>query len=477
MKKLFLMSLLACVFGVFTSCSNDDDATTTSGNNETPTETTESFGEVLVKVNNTGARAAASRAASSTDLGVSGVTATFVSPIDGTDYFVVTYHGRNQADAGMVQIVKADGTVVSELTTLNARVNTAAYDKVAGAVYIGLDKSNSTLSEAETTKLASGYHCAIAKVTLTSDNKFPEISSIAESKIFGLNGVSVNCIAVPENGGKVYIATSTGAVTLNQKTGTTKPYNGGYWKIDPTKSENIEAPSADEEVSSNGKNWAAYWYSLSGDYRVKVRRDAAHSENCHATLYKGTGTTEIAVADYTSTSTKKSDNQYGRTSAAYLTIGGTDYLFTCGDNLTAWTLNDGKFVNMNDGTLITKRKENTSDKKEDIYEKQYVSGSYTTAVATDGKYLYACTGSAVSKYELKTYNEDENKGKTRFVLAGKFDATDQTGDNWKTESNTWTSANHLIVKGDKVYVAFGYKGFVALDATNDFKLKSSTTAE
>lgn len=471
MKKLFLMSLLACTLGVFTSCSSDDETTATTGDKTTPTETTESFGEVLVKVNNTGARAAASRAASE-NLGVKDVTATFVSPIDGTDYFVVTYHGRNQADAGMVQIVKADGTVVSELTTLNARVNTAAYDKVAGAVYIGLDKSNSTLSESETetTKLASGYHCAIAKVTLTSDNKFPEISSIAESKIFGLNGVSVNCIAVPENGGKVYIATSTGTVSFGKVSSRT--YNGGYWKIDPTKSENIETPSTDEEVSSNGKNWAAYWYSLSGDYRVKVRRDAAHSADCHATLYKGTGSTEIAVADYTSTNSDDSDNQYGRTSAAYLTIGGTDYLFTCGDELTAWTLNDGKFVNMNDGTLIT---DHTT--KPITYEKQYVSGSYTTAVATDGKYLYACTGSAVSKYELRTYNQGENAGKTRFVIAGKFNAKDQTGDNWKTESNSLASANHLIVKDGKVYVAFGYKGFVALDATNDFKLTPKTTTE
>lgn len=465
------MSLLACTLGVFTSCSSDDETTATTGDKTTPTETTESFGEVLVKVNNTGARAAASRAASE-KLGVKDVTATFVSPIDDTDYFVVTYHGRNQADAGMVQIVKADGTVVSELTTLNARVNTAAYDKVANAVYIGLDKSNSTIEETTTTKLASGYHCAIAKVTLTSDHKFPEISSIAESKIAGLKGVSVNCIAVPDGGGKVYMATSTGDITINAKTGKTKTYEGGYWKIDPTKAETIETPSEDEQISSNGQPWAAYWYSLSGDYRVKVRRDVAHSKNCHATLYKGTGTTEIAVADYTSTNSDKSDNQYGRTSAAYLTIGGTDYLFTCGDNLTAWTLNDGKFVNMNDGTLITNHTE-----KPITYEKQYVSGSYTTAVATDGKYLYACTGSAVSKYELRTYNQGENAGKTRFVIAGKFDASVQTGDGWTTESKTVASANHLIVKDGKVYVAFGYKGFVALDATNDFKLTPKTTTE
>lgn len=463
------MSLLACVFGVFTSCSSDDETTDNSGSNPTPTESTESFGEVLVKVNNTGARAIGSRAASDA-LGVTGVTATFVAPIDGTDYFVVTYHGRNQTDAGMVQIVKSDGTVISELTTLNARVNTAAYDKVANAVYIGIDKSNNTVEETATTKLASGYHCAVAKVTLTSDHKFPEMKSIAESKIAGLNGVSVNCITVPDGGGKVYMATSTGTVTLNKTKGTTKTYEGGYWKINPTVAETIEKATADEEVTSNGQPWAAYWYSLSGDYRVKVRRDVAHSENCHATLYKGTGSTEIAVADYTSTSTEKSDNQYGRTSAAYLTIGGNDYLFTCGDKLTAWTLSDGKFVNMNDGTVVVNRKENT-------LENAYVSGSYTTAVATDGTYLYACTGSTVSKYALKTYKQAPNTGKTRFEIVGKYDAQYQTGDNWKTESNTLASANHLVVKGGKVYVAFGYKGFVALDADSDFTLKSSTTTE
>jgi len=458
------MSFLACAFGVFTSCSSDDEPSngTTTGE-ETTTAT---FGEVTIKVANA---SSGSRAASTLLTSLNNQTATSVVRLD-NGYVLVTYHGRNQSAndktnddnrlRGMVQICDANGTVKSELTCEDARINYAAAN--GKTVYIGLDKNY--------TNSGATALCAVATITLTEDYLFPaNQTKITRDDIDNLNGVSVNCINVSSDN-SIEIATASGDYTT--KDGTTKTYTGAFYTGQP-------------------KNWtakdaAAYWCDNSG---VRVYRESAHSKNCVAT-YNGN------TIPFTSTNTDTKEEQYGRASATAITVGkyftkdkgttltshditsGFPVVFTCGDDLIAWTLSDGSYVNMNAGDTETVKDENnvtTGTKKA-----EYVAGAYTTAVATDGTYVYACTGNSISKYYLRKYNSGD---KYRFEqcykpvegkeVAVKFNAKDkgQTG-NWYTDNNTYASANHLFVKEGKVYVAFGYEGLVILNA-DDLSLLSA----
>lgn len=441
MKKVLFMSILACAFGVFTSCSSDEDVAnaneTTTGGETTTTET--GYGAVAIKVANanSGSRAASTLLSDA----VTNVTATSVVPLNNGAYFLVTYHGRNQdatdeASKGMVQIVKADGTVLSELTTVKDRVNFAAAD--GKTVYIGLDKGS--LGKDKT------YHCAIATLTLTDDYMFNSSNdTIPANNVKGLDGVSVNCITV--DNGTAYISTSTGDVEYaadGQTPKSTVTYEGGYYKM------------TNGTISPKGDGWSAYWY----DKNVKVRLTGAHSTTCYATV--GTGTENEEKVEFTCSDRQDETTQTGRVSAALLTVKDNDYLFTCGDQLIAWVYDSStkKYVNMQDGTIKNDKKaaKNSTDSV------CCVSGSHTTAVATDGTYVYACTGSRVSKYYLREYTgytDASYKGKKRFELKAKFDVPDAWA---KTNSNTSASANHLVVIGDYVYVAFGYQGFVVLKA-------------
>jgi len=454
MKKVLFMSFLACAFGVFTSCSSDDEPSngTTTGE-ETTTAT---FGEVAIKVANANS---ASRAASSLLTGndaVTNVTATSVAALDNGN-FLVTYHGRNQekeekkvSSKGMVQIVNKDGNVLSELTTEKCRVNFAAAN--GKTVYIGLDKG-AVDKEAK-------YHCAVATLTLTDEYLFNESQNkIPAEKVLDLEGVSVNCISI--SNGTVYLSTSTGDVNYEADGNTaakTITYEGGYYTLN------------NGTLSAKGDGWSAYWY----DENVKVRLDKAHSTTCFATV--NTGTDKETQVEFICSDKSDKEYNYGRVSAAVLTVSGNDYLFTCGDQLIAWVYDstEGKYVNMQDGTIKNDLKKQDKTSTDGV---NCVSGSHTTAVATDGKYVYACTGSSVSKYYLREYTGSTNasyKGKKRFELKGKFEAPDS----WeKTNSGTKASANHLYVKEGKVYVAFGYQGFVVLDSENDFTLKNSSSTK
>lgn len=424
MKKLFLMSIVACAFGVFTSCSSDEETTTTGGGETTVTT---GFGAVEVQV------ATKSRAASSLlSTAVTNVTATSVTPVG--DNFLVTYHGRTQdADSeqediakGMLQIVDKNGAVLSELTTEKCRVNSAAAD--GKTVYIGLDRGATNKTAPE--------HCAIATITLTDNYTFDAtMTEIPAEQVKGLEGVSVNNVSVKD--GVVYLATSTGDVKG-------KTFEGGYYKIE------------NGNLSAKGDGWSAYWY----DGVVKVRRAEAHSSTCYATIY--TSTANETKVEFTCTDKAAGDEQYGRVTASLLKVNNSDYLFTCGDDLIAWVYDStsGKYVNMNAGD--TREVEKDGVKTTEAAE--FVSGSGTTSVATDGTYVYACIGNAVSKYYLREYKHQDKVRFEQALDSNKKVVKFTAPDSWTTDTGSLASANHLIVKDGVVYVAFGYKGFVALDA-------------
>lgn len=394
MKKSFIMTVMACTLGMFASCSSDDGATTApAGQNE--------FGDVSVVVGS------ATRAGSiALDPALTDLTATSACDL-GDGATLVTYHGRNQTagaaassvQKGMLQIVK--GNEVSELSTVDARINYAAYDNATNTVYVGLDRNWTNAA------VAQNKVCAVAVIKLTADKKFPtDLTTIEGANIVPLDGISVNNLSV--NNGEVAIATSSNAA-----------YPGAFFTLSGSTLTKVNAA-------------AAYWFN--NNTGVKVWRTAEHSADCVA-LYDG--------QEFAFTSTDAEDgvkNTYGRVSAEALTIGETDYFFTCGDALVAYSKVNGSWTNMNEAD-----------------ESKSVSNSYCTNVATDGTYVYACNGSRVSQYYLRVYDHQD---KVRFELKAKYDATAVTGE------TIIPSANQLFCQGGKVYVAYGWAGLKVLEPTD-----------
>ncbi len=391
-KRVFLL-VFSMLLTMFVSCEK--------GNN---TENDKAdYGTVSVSVKNISK-------ATSFDNTITGLTATCVRAL-GDNYVAVSFHGRKGEESGLVQIIKynEDNTynVVSELNTLNARVNVIETDKNK-TIFIGFD--------------ARQDYSGVSAIELQNDYTFSQ--NLKELKPLPISGISINGLTYSTKHNKLWAATgrymnntfemAAGICKLDYQNsvlkimhkGLNSQYVRGRW---------VDYNDGDALIlyfASPDKFGSTAWRKPVLRYFDNIEQyingyDWAFKEN----PLISTVLDETIMQNKNTCRIYKKENQ--------------TLLFACTDKLAVYNKID------NNATLA-----NTINKGTHYVD--FNENILYAAHSTDGVY----------KYQI----EDDGS----LTRMGKFVS------NILTESNTNCSANFVIYNNGKIFVAYGYAGLVIL---------------
>lgn len=415
-KTIYALQLLcASVLLAFTAiaCTSDEETFEEVSSNEP-----QDFGNVTVSVTNypTGENKIASTRSASSDSTVVNLTATCVKMLS-NNHAIVSYHGRNGALTGMLQIVKYNDDnsfqVVSELNTQDARVNTVETNGDRH-IFVGFDAR-------DTHNAASG----VAQLDLNDAYQFEaNMTSLTPT---GLNGRSINNIIYQPQWAKLWVTTSTYQAATDIKAGLVKfDLKNGAFKI----IHNWTNKSLRGHWIDFSENQAAFLYTAepktynSLGWRKPVIRFYSQvlPESSQWSLYADAA----ARVPYSVDQEVKSKN-----SCRIYRGSGDTKIFVCTDSMVVYNYADSA---MTQAAVVSKA---------------------THYVDFNGNTAYAAHGTAgVFKYKV---NDDGT-----LQRLGKYKSNVMTAD------TTETSANFCLYSNGKLFVAYGYAGLVILGDA-DFK--------
>lgn len=187
-----------------------------------------------------------SRATSTLDPEITNLTAT---RCDGENiynhkYYLVSYHGRNGAENGMVQSINTSGQVVSEIYFPDSRLN-YVQSCTDGNVFVAVDRKGGLDTKGE-----GKTFCGIVVVKMGTDGKFILPEGAEENGIlpYKVPGLSVNCIK-QDNANAIVVATAGNeGLEVAGKSGFIKYAVSNYALTDILKDETAE-------------NYRGYWVS------------------------------------------------------------------------------------------------------------------------------------------------------------------------------------------------------------------------
>lgn len=459
MKK-FIYGVLAFSAVLFTACSSEEPVTPQEQNpNETAieNEAPKCDGTVTAMVPGQG------RASSSfLDENIDRFTATRTD-LAYSKYVLVSYHGRNGEQIGMVQLINPENDeVMGEIVFPDSRVNYCNIRNLGGKMtaYIAVDQ----VSKKEVKHL-----CGVVCVPM-KNNLFDLGEGVTEAQLtpYYVDGVSVNCMKfIEQDNNSAMIVASGGNTALGDDgiAGFTK------FKINTTDPTKLET-TGHNKLSANLRG---YWVSLANTDLMPVAYTYRTVENGDL-VWKVAVHKKSRVGDFFNPA-----KEFGDPDAEAVVMrkkGVTDDRSRFA--VSMFNLKDGRFIVVSTGSKVldsevgegggvrTYRYDESTGTLNllDVWDK----ACNNTSNIKDNSYLFAATPSGVFKCKID-YWEDGTMPNNPKVPVRRIQLIPEKKrvTNVMTESDTYASANYVQCNVDmgKVHVAAGYEGYISIPLTGD----------